>query len=198
MRVPPTAATAPTTVPARPKRAALTAGHYWRVVGRIRSGREVATTPLIEIHHSPAAPATFPDRWSCGRPSCQRRAVIRPSFYTAVVAGQFRESGLASQMRAVGHGMTALGRWVERFERRGQSSDLLWRSPTPALSGRQSFNRRSTSRCIRCCASSSGAPARTPIRRLPARRRAAPAADRGRARPAAAARCPGRARRCAP
>ena len=41
---------------------------------------------------------------------CDGRAVIRPTFYNCCVAGQFRDSGLASRMTAVGHGATAPAR----------------------------------------------------------------------------------------
>jgi orotate phosphoribosyltransferase len=41
-------------------------------------------------------------------PDAPRRAVIRPSFYTTSVAGQFRESGLASLLTPVGQVVTAL------------------------------------------------------------------------------------------
>jgi hypothetical protein len=71
---------------------------------------------------------------------------------TRLVVGQFRESGLASQMRAVGHGMTAarpVGGAVRAAGTEQRSS--AWRSPTPARSGRTVI-RPSFYRILRCLA----------------------------------------------
>ena len=111
---------------------------YWRSLdSQLRRGRLFCSTSK----RSRSVPRP-PEPSATSRP---QGAVIRPTFYSCrdgpFVAGQFRDSGLVSWMRAAAHGVTALGLASgcgsgERDEHRtgiegGRGRRRSWREPHP-------------------------------------------------------------------